>query len=69
MLCKKCGSEIEYVGEHYDADEGWCSTYICKKCYLDRFKVLMKRWKSHLYKCKREHCDRCGGLSRRSKKG
>jgi len=69
MVCKKCGSEEEYIGEHFSGDEGWCSVYLCKKCYPKLFRKYRQSWLSHLRRCNKERfqCDRCQGKGKEYK--
>lgn len=57
----KCGHESEYVGEHWNEEEGYCSNYICKICYPKIYQKLKRSWQAHLRKCRNPTCDRCHG--------
>ncbi len=61
IRCVGCGEEAEYVGEHWDEDEGFASAYICKACEPDEFKRVKKVWQNHLYRCRNPYCPRCDG--------
>jgi len=62
-----CGHILEYVGSHYDEEEGWCSSYVCKTCKPVLVRRYKKAWQSHLYRCNNVHCERCGGEGYRKK--
>ena len=59
MKCKKCKTEMSYTGEHYDSEEGWSSTYVCKTCNPTCYKKDIASWNRHLQNCKKEWCERC----------
>ena len=62
MKCDEHNQEREYVGEHYDQDEGWCSTYVCKECSPEDYKYFKRAWYQHQYqhrKQKKHWCNRC----------
>ena len=63
ITCKKCGHLMDYLGEHWDDEEGWASFYQCRKCTKDRSEMnrLKVRWREHLKRCSKQYCDRCNG--------